>query len=135
MLWNSSKKLAYFTYKKMVEKLDSADWNNIETIQESNNIYIYKFIKNGNPIYVAWNDSSISQTATILGITSNQAIITDAVPMYNSGAQVTNYETAFSQNTISVTSNTLTLTLDSLPVFIELDLTTSIKENFATFVP
>lgn len=126
----SSKKLAYYTYKKMVEKLDNVDWNNIQVIQENNNIYIYKFIINGNPIYVAWNDSSISQTVTISDITLNQAIITDAVPMYNSGAQVTNYTTAFSQDTISVIGNTLTLTLDSIPVFIEPLTITSITENF-----
>ena len=41
------------TYKKMVEMLEGCDWKNIATIQEQNGIYIYKFTKQGKPIWVA----------------------------------------------------------------------------------
>ncbi|KAF5436221.1 hypothetical protein C5S36_00880, partial [Candidatus Methanophagaceae archaeon] len=36
------KKLSYYTYKLMTEKLECSNWNNIETIQESDNVYVYK---------------------------------------------------------------------------------------------
>ncbi|MBI3753240.1 MAG: hypothetical protein HY266_04235, partial [Deltaproteobacteria bacterium] len=55
---DSSKKLAYYTYKKMVETLEGSDWNNIQTIQEKDGVYIYKFQKGGKKIWVAWNDNS-----------------------------------------------------------------------------
>ena len=34
------KKLSYYTYKLMVEKLERSDWDNIQIINESDNIYI-----------------------------------------------------------------------------------------------
>ncbi|MEK7850017.1 MAG: glycosyl hydrolase, partial [Candidatus Omnitrophota bacterium] len=49
-------KLSYYTYKKMVEVLEGSDWDNIQKIQESGGIYIYKFNKSGKNIWVAWND-------------------------------------------------------------------------------
>ena len=79
------RKLAYYAYKKMVEVLDGSDWNNIQTIQEKDGIYVYKFTKNNKPIYVAWNDNTAEKTITISGITSNQVKITEAVPKYESG--------------------------------------------------
>ena len=53
------KKLGYYTYKLMTEKLEGSDWDNIETIIDgTNNIYVYKFYRRdlGKPIYVAWKD-------------------------------------------------------------------------------
>ena len=61
----SHKKLAYYTYKKMVEVLDGSDWENIQTIQEKDGIYIYKFTKNGKLILVIWNDAKEVKTTTI----------------------------------------------------------------------
>ncbi len=113
------KKLSYYTYKKMVEVLEGSDWNNIEIIQESDNVYIYKFTKDGKPIWVAWNDNSASKTITILGITSNQVEITEAVPKYESGKDVIDYSAAFKTETKSVSDGKLTITLSDKPVFIE----------------
>ena len=55
----SHKKLAFFTYKLMVEKLEGSDWDNIETVIDgTDNVYIYRFTKKdtGKPVYVAWWD-------------------------------------------------------------------------------
>jgi len=57
----SHKKLAYYTYKLMTEKLEGSDWDNIETISDgTGNIYVYKFYRKdlGKPVYVAWKDYS-----------------------------------------------------------------------------
>ena len=115
----SHKKLAYYTYKKMVEVLDGSDWNNIQTIQEKDGVYIYKFTKNNKPILVAWNDNSTSKTITISGITSSQVKITEAVPKYESGKEVTDYNTAFNAETKSVSGGKVTITLKDVPVFVE----------------
>ena len=103
----------------MVEVLEGSDWNNIQTIQEKDDVYIYKFIKNGKPIWVAWNDNSSSKQITISGISSSQAKITEAIPKYESGKDVTDYNNAFNTETKSVGSGKITITLKDKPVFVE----------------
>jgi len=116
---DSSKKLAYYTYKKMVEILDGSDWNNIQTVQESGGVYVYKFNKNGKNIWVAWNDNSGSKNVTLSGITSSRATITEAVPKYATGKEVANYNTAFNTEIKSVNGGQVIITLTDAPVFIE----------------
>ena len=108
-------KLSYYTYKKMVEMLDGSDWDNIQAIQESGDVHIYKFSNNGKDIWVAWNENSASQTVSLisLGITGG-AEVTEAVPKYDSGLEVTDYNTAFYSYTTSSD-----ITLDDVPVFVE----------------
>ncbi|MEK7850018.1 MAG: hypothetical protein AAB213_04315 [Candidatus Omnitrophota bacterium] len=81
-------------------------------------MYIYKFTKNGKPIYVAWNDNSAEKTITISGITSNQFKIIEAVPKYESGKDVTDYSVAFNTETKSVSGGKITITLKDKPVFV-----------------
>jgi hypothetical protein len=116
---NRNKKLSYYAYKKMVEVLDGSDWANIQIIQESDGIYIYKFTKKGKPIWVAWNDNNQSKTIN-LNIGNIKSIkITEAVPKYNSGKEITNFNAAFNTESKTVQNNQITLTLNDVPVFIE----------------
>ena len=115
----SHKKLSYYTYKKMVEILEGSDWNNIQTIQESDGIYIYVFTNQGKPVVVIWNDNSDSRQVTITGISSAQVKVTEVVPEYESGEDVTDYNTAFKKEMKSVSSGEITLTLEDIPMFIE----------------
>jgi hypothetical protein len=50
------KKLAYFSYKLMIDKLADSEWNSVEVVCEGENgCYVYGFKKkNGNTTYVAW---------------------------------------------------------------------------------
>lgn len=125
------KKLAYYSYKKTAEVLEESDWKNIVTVQEQNGIYIYKFTKQGTPIWVAWNDSSITRTITISGITitQDQVRTTEAIPKYESGKDVADYTTAFQTDTFAVTNGAVTLTLGQRPVFVEAFTLTSIEEE------
>ncbi len=121
------KKLAYYTYKKMTEVLEGSDWNNIQTIQESADLYIYRFIKNNKPVYVAWwdyfNDATYTtgktKQATITNIQGNSVLITEAVPKFSIGKDVTDYNTAFKTETKTVTNGQVTITLGDSPVFME----------------
>jgi hypothetical protein len=121
------KKLSYYSYQLLLEKLDSSDWNNIQTIQESEDVYIYKFTKNNKPIYVAWwdyfNDSTYTQgktkQATITNIQGNSVLATEVVPKFSSGKDVTDYSTAFKTETKTVTGGQVTLSLGDSPVFVE----------------
>jgi hypothetical protein len=112
------KKLGYYTYKKMTETLEGSDWNSIQTIHEFDGVYIYKFIKNGKNIWVAWNDNAEEKEVTIHNISSNQVTITDAVPKYESGKQVTDYKTAFKTEIRTVSGGKTTITLKDNPVFV-----------------
>ncbi len=113
------KKLAYYAYKKLIEKLDGSDWNNIRIIQEKNGVYAYEFTRQGKPIWVVWNDSGTENQITISNITSSQVTITTAVPKYESGKNISDYGTAFNVETKSVSGGKLTITLSGKPVFVE----------------
>jgi hypothetical protein len=112
-------RLSYYTYKKMTEILEGSDWDNIQTIQESDDIYSYKFNKNGEQIWVVWNDNEQEKQITISGIDSSQVKITEAISNYNSGEDVTDYNIAFNTETKSVASGRITITLKDIPVFME----------------
>lgn len=89
-------RLAYYTYKKMTETLEGSDWDNIETIREADGIYIYKFTKQDKPIWVAWNDNEEPEIVQfMLDKDTKDVKITEAVPRYESGKEVKDYNTAF----------------------------------------
>ena len=115
------KKLSYYAYKKMVEVLEGSDWNNIETIQETGGVYVYKFTKNGKPIWVAWNDNAGEKQITISGVNSSSVKITESVPNYSSGKEVKDYATAFKTEIKQIINNKLTIILSETPVFEEGD--------------
>ena len=116
------KKLAYYSYKLMTEKLEGSDWDNISKVQEANEIYIYKFNKAGKNIWVAWNDNSGTQQVTISGVSSTKVKVTEAVPKYASGKEVIDYSSAFNTEIKTVSSGgQVTITLGQNPVYIELD--------------
>jgi hypothetical protein len=115
----SHKKLAYYTYRNMVDILEGSDWNNIQTVQEKDGICIYKFIKNGKPIWVAWNDNPGEKEIIISGVTSKQVEIIEAVPKYESGKEVKDYNTAFKTYTKAVMDGKVNINFGELPVFVE----------------
>lgn len=115
----SYKKLAYYSYKKLIEKLGEADWNNIDIIQEKDGVYAYKFTKQGKSVWVVWNDSGTEKRIMVSGISSAQVAITTAIPKYASGKDVIDYATAFNVETKSVSESKLTITLYDKPVFVE----------------
>ena len=102
----------------MVETLDGSDWTNIQTIQESSGVYIYKFTKNGRPIWVAWNDNTNSQTISLDVGTINAVNVVEAIPKYASGSEVTNYNSAFNTELKTAQSGKITVTLSDAPVFV-----------------
>ena len=121
------KKLGYYTYKKMTEMLEGADWNNIQTIQASNNVYIFKFTKTNAPVYIAWWDyfdepsyvTGNTKTISITGVQGISTLVTEAVPKFSTGRDVTDYASAFNKQTVPVSNGTITLTLNENPVFVE----------------
>jgi hypothetical protein len=115
----SSKKLAYFTYKKMVEKLAGCDWSSLQAIQEQDGVYVYRMQKAGKPVWIAWNDNASAAVITFTSVHSSDIITTEAVPAAASGAEVTDYTTAFTIKDVVVSNGTATISLGVVPVFVE----------------
>jgi hypothetical protein len=115
------KKIGYYTYKKMTETLEGSDWDNIETIQESNGVYVYKFTnkETNKPTWVAWNDNTNSQTITLNVGNIKSVKITEAIPKYETGKEVTDYNTAFNTEIKNTNNNQISIILGDVPVFVE----------------
>jgi hypothetical protein len=127
------KKLSYYAYKKMVEILDGSDWNNIQTIKEEQNdgygIFLYKFTRNGKPVYVGWFDCFDERKCSMMKIDLRAELafdrdvktvkITEAVPKYKSGKEVTDYGAAFNSEAKAMDGSKITIALKETPVFVE----------------
>jgi hypothetical protein len=115
------KKLSYYAYKKMVELFEGSDWNNIETIQEQDGIYIYKFMKRSKSIWAAWNENRKPRMIAItLGKGTKNVKITDSVPKYTFGKYITNYAKAFNIRTqLASKEGQIAIRLGEDPVFVE----------------
>ena len=121
------KKLSYFTYKLMVQKLGHADWQNITSTNPAENVYLYLFMVDGAPMYVAWydwfdgTDKSIQVTLDVSAITTPEAVVTKAVPKFQTGkkADTVPFLQAFKSYPVPVTEGALNITLGKRPVFIQ----------------
>jgi cysteine-rich repeat protein len=116
----SSKKLVYFSLKKLIDKLEGFD--NVQTIKQNDDgIFVYSFENNGKQTYVAWNDNNDSRQETLsFNENMQQAQITKAVPEYDSGGDVADYNNAFTVTVKNVSLNgTFEVVLDETPIFIE----------------
>ncbi|MBU4341273.1 MAG: hypothetical protein KJ928_01585 [Candidatus Altiarchaeota archaeon] len=122
------KKLSYYAYKLMTEKLEGSDWDDIQTVIDgTNNVYTYKFTKqnSGNNVWVLWwdyfDDSGDNKTVTLDVGNVNSVRITEAVPDAESGAELDgeNYPDFFRTESKAVSGGKVALTLGESPVFVE----------------
>jgi len=131
------KKLSYYSYKFMTSKLEGSNWDNVQEVYNSGNVYAYKFINKQTQklTYVVWWDYWNEPTLTTKQISipvliSGNVKVTEAVPKYETGQQVTNYATAFNIGGASVSNGQITINLGQSPVYIE-----ETTENLETYIP
>lgn len=111
------KKLAYYSYKLMTEKLEGSDWDKIHTIQNTENICIFKLTNNKKPIWIAWSDSGTGIISlNSLGLTS--AKVTEAIPVYKNGEEIVQVNVQFSEM-FKKYQATGSVILKDIPIFIE----------------
>lgn len=115
----SHRKLGYYSYKLMTEKLKGADWLNVSTVREDDGVVLVRFDRKGRSVWVAWNDNKDKRTVTISGIRTDRIIVTEAVPECESGKDVKGYEDAFRIEYREVKDRTSEIRLSSIPFFIE----------------
>ncbi|MDU9048086.1 MAG: hypothetical protein Q3M30_04510 [Candidatus Electrothrix sp. Rat3] len=119
------KKLAYYTYKKMTETLEGSDWASIQTLQQKDDIHIYRLNKNGKAVWIAWNDSGTPKPITVpleLDNKLHEIIITESVPHYSSGKDIISPSVTFQKIDGNISASSpprLSFALNDVPVFIE----------------
>ncbi|UCE17454.1 MAG: hypothetical protein JSV84_11205, partial [Gemmatimonadota bacterium] len=122
------KKLAYYTIKKMTEKLEGSDWENIHIIETGvENTYAYRFKRDDLPVWVAWWDyfldpdyeSGDSKQVHFTNGMSSRVVAKNVVPRYSSGSEVSDYGTAFFVDTLNVYMGNVFVPVGQDPVIIE----------------
>jgi len=123
----SHKKLAYYTYKLMVDKLKDSDWRNVETIVDGkDNIYIYKFPKRKGegPIFIIWWDyfkeDGLKEKEVLLNfdITSSKVTITSTIPDAKNGQEIQD-RASFKREIKDVRQGSISIILGHEPIFLE----------------
>ncbi|MEO5359275.1 MAG: hypothetical protein H7843_02375 [Nitrospirota bacterium] len=120
----SHKKLAYYSYKKMIETLDGSDWKKTEVVMDSDGVFVCKFLKSGRRIWVVWSDDkNAAKTITLKLDPTSKVKITTSIPAKAlTGTQVRNYTSAFVPSAAATDeSGDLTIKPDTAPVYIEED--------------
>lgn len=123
---NNMPRLSYYTYKLMTSKLEGTNWDKIEKIGESDNLYAYLYPKtNGKNVWVMWweDQNSIASSYPVSFAVSNmsEVIITRAIPRYISGKYVTDFSSAFEYTRVKVVNGKVDIKLipGEGPVYIE----------------
>jgi len=125
-------KLAYYTYKKLVEFLAGSDWGLTDFVEQSSgdNVYTVQFNKgNLSPsryvVWWDWYDESVNMNGTWVTMPvdfSGQAELIPAVPAYyTSGKEIPSYQDAYAGSSmiISVINGRIFFELHQSPLFIK----------------
>ena len=128
-----TKKLSYYTFKLMIEKLRGVDFGSIESIDTGiPNVYLYRLKRESGPLYVAWWDyfqgAGIQKSVTLSlpDINAPNAQVTLALPEFDGVFQAlanhlneADYPHFFPTRILPVINGRIALTLDDVPVFVE----------------
>jgi len=124
------KKLGYYTYQKMTEKLGDADWSSLTILHEgteSEHVYVFRIEKNSLPIYIAWWDDfdepgylpGDTKSLTLTGLTGTTITATEIVPAAEFGRNLSDDDQAFAMKTYPVSGGSADILLSESPVILE----------------
>jgi len=131
------KKLAYYTFKFLIDKVRGVDFDDIKSINTGTpNVYLFQLRRSGKVAYVAWWDyfkePGSAQKKVMLSLSEIKAAnvqVTGALPKLDGAFQTrtnilkeTAYPHFFLSRTLPANNGHISLTLDNVPVFVEEDL-------------
>ncbi len=122
----TSKKLAYFTYRFLADNLAGGDWSGIETLQQTDGTHLFRLRRNAGAdvVYVAWADGigpgDPPRQLTLPLEGASCAVVTQAIPAVDWGAQVdpAAYDLSFSRQAVPVEGGVATVELGARPVYV-----------------
>ncbi|HOO96382.1 MAG TPA: copper amine oxidase N-terminal domain-containing protein [Caldisericia bacterium] len=127
------KKLAYWTYKLMTEKLTGLDWNSLTECYQKDHLYVYEITKGDEPVWIAWLDwfeYSKNPPEVDANIklqfdkfkNVNTVKITEVVPNFDRGIDIKGeYSDIFKQTTCQVKDGGVEFNIGINPVIIEIE--------------
>ncbi|MEW5842223.1 MAG: FlgD immunoglobulin-like domain containing protein [Bacteroidota bacterium] len=119
----TTKKAAYFSHKLMAEKIDaftSVIQNSYSETSQYQTSGTFKFSVAGKPVYLLWNDANGNVTLT--GLTTGTVRTTKGVPKLNGDGSVAldnSGNPTFDTASVAVTNGQATISLTSVPVYVE----------------
>lgn len=122
------KKLAYFTYRKMTDMLEGADWSTARLSRDGTDddwLYLVTVSKGGAALHIAWWDAfndpagGASRQLELTGLEGQTVRVTAVAPSAATGAEVEQYSSAFAVRTYPVHAGTASVPLGEDPVIIE----------------
>ncbi len=117
---NIYKNLAFYTYKLMVDKLGKTTCK-AQVISESDGVYVYRFEGQEGNFWVIWNENAEEEKVVLSDISSEQVLVTQAVPNADSGKELNDadYPTFFNTEVKQVENGEVTLDVGKEPIFVE----------------
>ena len=119
----TTKKAAYYAHKLMADKIDAYSSALQNAYAESGQYQTsgnFKFIVNGKPVYILWNDAGGNATPT--GFSSANVKVTNTVPNLDGNGTVIldgAGNPIFESSNVAVSNNQTTISLTSVPVYVE----------------
>ncbi len=103
------KRPAYHTFRLMASKFDGADFEGMTSVENSSGLYVFKVLRAGRPVWIAWNDNRGGAQYLIKDVPYKRVSVTDVVPANGS----------FNTEIMNVEGRTLRLNLTERPLIIE----------------
>jgi hypothetical protein len=126
------KKLSYWTYKFLVQKMKETNWKTVSILHDgtgSDHLYLYKLIKkNDKPLYVAWwdyfdeNKPGKTKSITIDVGNIESVKVTETIPNADWGKDLkgSDYPKFFKTEVKKVSNGKVSFDLKEKPVFVEI---------------
>ena len=114
------KKLGWYSFKLMREKLDGA--NGVWTLPSPQGTRLFRFARSGKSVWVAWDDGATTGAGTpvsIEDIATSHVRMTAAVPSVDAGLDVVDPTAAFETRDEHVVAGKVSLTASYHPWFVE----------------
>ena len=116
---DDQRKLAYWSYKLMVDMLDGADWHRTISIKKNKKgCFVFKFTKHGRPIWAMWNDDGESTENITIPPEIKRVAIVHAVPDAKTGKDVFGYKNSLSREYRQVKNGQVSIELSAMPIFV-----------------
>ncbi|MBI5528651.1 MAG: hypothetical protein HY897_20160 [Deltaproteobacteria bacterium] len=111
------KKLAYYSFQFMFDKLDGATTVREETQEDG--LRLFRFEMGGRAVWVAWNDAGDDRTLIISGVGTERVRATETIPGVELGRDVVDPAGAFAQSEENVSGGEVRLRPLDVPLIIE----------------